>query len=135
VNILLYLLANPFKVLAVTLFAISSYLYVQNIKLEKDVVVLKTNQVTLESSIAKQTSTIDYLKESISSSNSLVMDLVNNNNEVNSKLSESLKEVSELRSTEARKSYEKPYERGNFDTDMLSKRLQSIVGKTDTNTN
>jgi hypothetical protein len=134
-SLILSLLSNPFKAISILLLAVATYLYVVNTNLEKGIVVLKSNQVSLEKSIAEQTSTIEYLKESISSSNSLVMGLVNNNNEVNSKLSESIKEISELRSTEARKSYENPYERGNFDTDMLSKRLQSITGKADTSTN
>tara|TARA_R110002126_G_scaffold104356_5_gene237852 strand:- start:900 stop:1307 length:408 start_codon:yes stop_codon:yes gene_type:complete len=134
-NMLLSLASNPFKVASILLLTLSGYLYTVNLKLERDNVVLKSNTITLESSIKEQYSTINYLKESTKGMNILVSELVMSNGDVNFRLSKSIKEISELRSTEARKSYEKPYERGNFDTDMLSKRLQSITGKADTSTN
>ena len=53
-NMLLSLASNPFKVASILLLTLSGYLYTVNLKLERDNVVLKSNTITLESSIKEQ---------------------------------------------------------------------------------
>lgn len=100
-----------------------------------DNVTLKINNSKLENSLKMQSETIDYLKDSTTNLNETLKILAKANDNSTYQLSVSTKEINELRSKEAKRAIENPYERGNFATDMLSKRLQSITRKTNTDSN
>ena len=131
---LLTILSNPFKFLCLVLSILSLYFYISTVKLERDNKTLTSNITNLKQSIYSQDKTIEFLQSNQRNINKTLDDLVVKNNSVNDKLTESIKEISLLRSTESRKSYEQPYQRGIFNTDMLTKRLQSITRETDTST-
>ena len=131
---LMSIVANPYKALCIVLVIISSFLYISNVKLDRDNNTLKTNTTILEQSLYSQNKTIEFLKDNTSNVNEALNNALSKNEVVRNKLTESLREVSLLRSTESRKSYEQPYQRGIFNTDMLTQRLQSITRETDTST-
>lgn len=131
---LMSIVANPYKALCVVLVIISSFLYISNVKLDRDNSTLKANTNILEQSLYSQNKTIEFLRDNTSNVNEALNNALSKNEVVSNKLTESLREVSLLRSTESRKSYEQPYQRGIFNTDMLTQRLQSITRETDTST-
>lgn len=131
---LMSIVANPYKALCIVLVIISSFLYISNVKLDRDNNTLKTNTTILEQSLYSQNKTIEFLRDNTSNVNEALNNALSKNEVVSNKLTESLREVSLLRSTESRKSYEQPYQRGIFNTGMLTQRLQSITRETDTST-
>ena len=112
---------------------ITFFIQLKILKYENDS--LKSNTLRLGDSIIAQDSTIDYLRESSSQLNKNIYILTKSYDESSNQLNLSIKEINNLRETEAKRAINNPYERGNFATDMLSKRLQSITRKTNPDTN
>ncbi len=120
-----------FGVLSIGLLCSSLWFYSQYQSQIAENEILLSNIGKLELTILTQNDTITSLQQDQKSLSKSVLVLTNNNNILNSEMSEALTEVNSLRGTLLQRSLDNPFAVSNMNTQRWKDRKKAIVGGKD----